>query len=108
VKKSEKKLENCLTDWKVIDIKSISGWRQFELTWDKIAVRKRENCGFGAGFLTFQPKPANFKARKRIRVGAPLPAGLGALLACLLRALLGLGWVQCSGAPFIAPRLWRR
>ncbi len=37
-----------MTDWKVIGIKRFSGWRQFELTQDKIAVRKRENCGFGA------------------------------------------------------------
>ena len=47
MKKSEKKLENCLTGWKVIGIKRFSGWRQLELTQDKIAVKKRENCGFG-------------------------------------------------------------
>ncbi len=44
--------------WKVTGTKRFSGWRQFELTQDKIADRKRENCGFGY-YMAVEGKSSN-------------------------------------------------
>jgi hypothetical protein len=54
------------------------------------------------------PLPASkpsFQNRKRIRVGAPLPPGIEASLACYRSALEGLGCTRCSDALFGAPQL---
>jgi len=44
---------------------------------------------FRADFLAFPLKPANFKARKRIRVGARLPFGKAGIACVFLAGLAG-------------------
>jgi len=48
---------------------------------------------FCATCLTFQAKPANVKARKRITVGTRLPLG-ETRIACVLQ--VGIGWPETS------------
>ena len=52
------------------------------------------NRVFCAEFLTFCLKPASFESEGTQKVGAPLPAGLGASLACPSRALPGLKFLE--------------
>jgi len=60
------------------------------------------NYGFALNFWRFVLNRQVLDARERKKVGAPLPAGLGASLACSGWVLANLERARLSGALFVA------